>query len=383
MNRFKITDNEDCPCGSGRTYKECCKGKEGIVEPSKKPPEVLIMERMRKAMKECCMHPDQANCKGKIKAAHALQNNKIISLLAGGDRHVYMMNPKKQPLLIPLENGEVVPIVELSRTSANDATTETCFCDVHDNIAFSIIEKGAPDFDEVREDMKFVYAYKAFIFEYYKQWVSMDIFRQNFRNNPAAFLAPDMVAMYRMLQMKMQEFDPIKQHFDAQILAGTYNGVVTCAVRIPLQIKFADYAYIAPNYDMNGKKIKHTKKNIMHRIAVTVFPEETQSWLLVSCLDTEKDIYSDLFEQLKSTSIDRLKFYMNMVLPLYSENMVLSPSLWNTWSEEVQMAYTYYANLYGPDAVRMEMAVGMGLANAARDKSGKVYSQQPKINLFA
>jgi len=382
MNRFKITDNEDCPCGSGKTYKECCKGKEGIVEPSKKPPEVLIMERMRKAMKECCMHPDKANCKGKIKAAHALQNNKIISLLAGDDRHVYMMNPKKQPLLIPLENGEVVPIVELSRTSANDATTETCFCDVHDNIAFSLIEKGAPDFDETREDMKFVYAYKAFIFEYYKQWVSMDIFRHNFKNNPAAFMAPDMVAMYRMQQMKVQEFEPVKQHFDTQILAGTYTGIVTCAVIIPFQIKFADYAYIAPDFDMNGKRIKHTKKSIMHRIAVTVFPEKTQSWLLLSCLEAEKDIYSSLFEQIKNASIEKLKFYINMVLPLYSENMVLSPALWNAWNSEIQMAYTYYANLNGPDAVKMGMTVGMGLSNMAKDKSGKSYDQQPKLNLF-
>lgn len=380
--RFRIADKETCPCGSGQIYKECCKGKEVTIIPSRKPPEVQIMEKMRSAMKKCCMHPDKANCRGRIKAAHALQNNKIISLLAGADRHVYMLDSKKQPLLVPLENGEIFPIVEVSRTSANDATTETCFCDVHDNTAFAVIEKGAPDFDEARDDMKFVYAYKAFIFEYYKQWIAMSIFRQNFKDNPAAFQSPDMVAMYRMLQMKMQEFDPIKQHFDAQILAGTYTGVTTCAIKIPFQIKFADYAYIAPNYDMNGRKIKHTKKGIMHRVAVTVFPEKTQSWLLMSCLDTEKEIYAGLFEQLKSASINKLKFYINMMLPLFSENMVLGSTLWNAWDEETKMAYTYYANLSGPDALRMEMAVGMGLKNASRDKSEKCYNLPPKINLF-
>jgi hypothetical protein len=96
------------------------------------------MEKMRASMKKFCMHPDQEKCKGPIKGAHALQNNKIISLLAGSERHVYMLNTKKQPLLIPLYNGEVVPIVELSRISANEATTETCFCDYHDNIAFDM-----------------------------------------------------------------------------------------------------------------------------------------------------------------------------------------------------------------------------------------------------
>ena len=89
------------------------------VAASKKPTDVQMMEKMRSAMKKCCMHPDQAHCKGKIKEAHALQNNKIISLLAGTDRHVYMINTKKKPLLIPIPDGEVILIVELSKTKNN------------------------------------------------------------------------------------------------------------------------------------------------------------------------------------------------------------------------------------------------------------------------
>ena len=382
LSKFKITDNEPCPCGSGKAYKDCCKGKQVQIKVSKKPPEVQVMEKMRRSIKKCCLHPDQANCKGKIKAAHALQNNKIISLLAGEERHVYMIDAKKQPLLVPLDTGEIVPMVEMSRTSANDATTETCFCDLHDNIAFAVIEKGAPDFDESREDMKFVYAYKAFIFEYYKQKIAFDIFRQNFKDNPNAFLTPDMVGMYRMLQLKMQEFEPVKKHFDSQILANTYDGVTTCAVKLPYQIKFADYAYIAPDYDLNGRKIKHTIRGVMHRVAITIFPEVNQSWLLVSCLKAEESIYKTFFEQLSSATDDKLRFYINMVLPLYSENMVLSPELWNAWDEETQMAYTFYANLHGPEAYTFGMGIGMGLKNASRDKTGKAYLLPPKINLF-
>ncbi len=383
LSKFKLKDSEPCPCGSNKSFQECCKGKEPrIIKPSKKPAEVQIMEKMRASMKKCCVHPDQEKCKGPIKGAHALQNNKIISLLAGSERHVYMLNTKKQPLLIPLDNGEVVPMVELSKESANDATTETCFCDYHDNIAFAVIEKGAPDFDETSEAMKFVYAYKAFIFEYYKQRIAFGIFQSNFRENPMAFQSPEMIGMYRMLQLKMQEFEPVKQHFDLQIIGNTFEGVSTCAIRIPEQIKFAGYAYIAPDYDMHGKGIKHTIKGIMHRIAITIFPEATQSWLLLSCLESEKYIYEKLFYQLETASIDKLKFYINMVLPLYSENMVLSPLLWKAWDEETQMAYTYYANLHGPEAMRMGMGIGFGLKNATRDKSGKVYEQAPKINLF-
>lgn len=382
MKRFRILDKEMCPCGSGTIFRDCCKNKDVPQNESKVPPEVQIMKKMRASMKKCCMHPDKSKCNKKIKAAHALQNNKIINILGGADRHVYMLDAKKQPLLVPLDDGKVVPWVQISKTSVNDATTENCFCDYHDNVAFAIIEKGAPDFDDSREDMKFVYAYKAFIFEYYKQWIALDIFRTNFKNNPKAFMSPDMVAMYRMLQLKQQEFEPIKEHFDSQIMAGTYNGIYTCSIKIPEQILFADYAYIAPNYDMNGRKIKHTKNGIMHRIALTIFPEKTQSWLLMSCLESEREIFENFFEQMQQASYDKLKYYLNLMLPLYSENMVLGNALWNSWCSENQTAYTYYANLNGPDAMIMEKALSFALKNAARSKSADVYSGSTKLNLF-
>lgn len=380
---IKILDKELCPCDSGKRYKDCCKlNLAAAPQATKKPPEVEVMDMMRKSMKRCCMHPDQVNCKGKIKEAHALQNNKIISMLAGSERHVYMIDSKKKPLIIPMEKGNPAVIVQMSKTSANDATTETCFCDLHDNIAFASIEKGAPDFDECNEEMKFIYAYKAFIFEYYKQRTASEIYKESFKKSPLAFKSPTMVGMYRMLQLKMSEFNLVKSHFDKEILAKTHNGIVTCVIKIPEQIKFADYAYIAPDYDLNGKKIKHTVKGVMHRLAITVFPEVTQSYILLSCLETEKKIYEKLFSQLDLASVDKIKFYFSMILPLYSENMVLSPDLWNSWDDEVQMAYTFYANLNGPDAFVYGKCIGMGIRNAAKQKPEFDYSKRGKIDLF-
>ncbi len=340
------------------------------------------MELMRKSMKKICMHPEQAQCKGRIKGAHALQNNKIITLLAGEGRHVYMLDSKKKPLIVPMLNGKSEVIVEVSRTSANDATTETCFCDLHDNTVFAAIEKGAPDFEETNEKMKFIYAYKAFIFEYYKQRMSIDIFRSMFVKQPVAFKAPTMVGFYRMLQLKMKEFEPVKAHFDEQILSKTYGGIETCVIKIPEQIKFAVYSYIALDYDLDGKKIKHTVKGIMHRLAVTVFPEINQSYILLSCLEGEKHIYEMLFHQLKNASIDRIKFYLSTILPLYSENMVLSADLWNAWDDETKMAYTFYANLKGPDFIRFSKVIGMVLRKANRKSTEIDFSKRGKIDLF-
>ena len=57
-----------------------------------------------------------------------------------------------------------------------------------------------------------------------------------------------------------------------------------------------------------------------------------------------------------------------MMLPLYSENMVISPALWNKWDDEMKIAFTFYANLKGETFKRYSIAIGMGLRNAAKSK---------------
>ena len=40
----------------------------------------------------------------------------------------------------------------------------------------------------------------------------------------------------------MEEFEAVKKKFDAEILAGTHNGVSTVVVTIPYKLGFANYA---------------------------------------------------------------------------------------------------------------------------------------------
>jgi len=130
------------------------------------------------------------------------------------------------------------------------------------------------------------------------------------------------------------------------------------------------------------EKDKTYVKGVMHRLAVTVFPETTQSYISLNYLEIERPIYQRVFDQLKNSSTDKIKFYLSMVLPLYSENMVLSPDLWNSWDEEVKTAYIFYANLKAPDAVVISKAISMGLRNVAKSMDSFAYSKRSKIDLF-
>ena len=281
-DQFFIHDDELCPCGSGKMFSNCCKDKpDSGPTNSPKPTEVLLMECMRKSLRKrkLCLHPDQARCQGNIKEAHALQNHKIISLLATRDNHVIMQDHTKQPIVLDVDPLIPIVIIPFSRVSGNKATTQSCFCNLHDTELFKSIEAGAPTFDPNNEEMKFVYAYKAFIFEYAKQLQLMNIFKEAFAERPQVFSTPEMVKEYRIQRMRMEEFEPVKDHFDSEIMLGTHNGIETCVIKIPYQIGLANYAYIAPDFDLNGERIETIDKcGKMHRLAITVLPESNQSY---------------------------------------------------------------------------------------------------------
>lgn len=384
-DQLYIHDEECCPCGSGRHFVNCCKGKQdaGPVV-SKKPPEVLIMERMRRNLQQdkVCLHPDHANCKGQIKEAHALQNHKIISMLASADNHVIMQDPTKQPLVLDQNPTNPILIVPFSRVSGNKATTQNCFCDFHDTKAFKVIEAGAPDFDPTNKEMAFVYAYKAFIFEYAKQRHLMKTIREAFAKRPQLFSLPEQVKAYRVQNLRMNEFERIKTHYDREIMAGTHCGVKTVVIKIPYRISFANYAYVAPDFDLAGNRLDTVdEEGIMHRLAVTVFPETNQSYILLSCLETEERMYRSLFQSISGADLNMILFYFNLILPLFSENIVLSETLWNAQDEKGKLGLTHMANLTGDDQLKLSQVLGMALRKASKQKDFD-YSNRTGFDLF-
>lgn len=380
-----IHDDELCPCGSGKMFSNCCKNKpDSGPTKSPKPTEVLLMERMRKSLRKrrLCLHPDQTRCQGDIKEAHALQNHKIISLLASSDNHVMMQDHTKQPIVFDDDPLNPVVIIPFSKVSGNKATTQSCFCDLHDTELFKPIEAGTPDFDPNNEKMKFVYAYKAFIFEYAKQLHLMCLLKEIFAERPQVFSLPERVKEYRIQCMRMEEFEPVKKHFDSEIMLGTHNGIETCVVKIPYQIGFANYAYIAPDFDLNGERIgtiDDTGK--MHRLAITVLPESSQSYILLSCLCSEEKIYHDFFEQIQVSEISKVLYYFNLLLPLFSENLVISEKLWNSHSEKGQLGLVHMANLVGTHQFNLSQTIGMALRNVAKNKKMD-YLKRGVIDLF-
>lgn len=382
FKNFKIYNNELCPCGSGIIYAECCKNRvDKIITQSKKPPNIQAVEKLRKAKFRCCLHPETEKCAKHIKEAHALQNGKIISQLAE-DGHVYILNTNKAPIIIPIENESPEIMTLIDKVGVNRATTATCFCDYHDDVVFAPIEKGAANFKKDNDEQKFLYAYKAFIFEYYKKLVEHKVFINEIKSKPSMLKSPFFISQYRATSLTLNEMEEVKSFFDKCLINQNYSDLETCVLELPEKINIANYACIAIDFDVNGCKIKHTKKNYINRLFLTIFPEETKSYILMSCLKKDLCIYKSLFEQFNNLNPNKIKYYLDLILPLYSENIVLSPRLWEHWSEEQQLAYTFYANRHSTQFNIYKKMLSMGMHNLRKQENGFEDGNRGKIDLF-
>lgn len=383
FTRFKISDKELCPCGSNLKYLECCKNKKDKTDTNKKTIEVQIGDALRKQLFKCCLHPDKSRCVKHIKEAHALQNNKILSKLKV-DGHVYMIDTKKNPTINPIRKGEIEVIHEIQRVGVKNATTNTCFCDLHDDEVFADIEKGACNFDKNNEKQKFLYAYKAFIFEYYKELVSLKVFQKQVKDKPSILRIPYMVLNFRQIQKKQSEMQQYKLFFDNGLLSNDYSGLVTYIVEIPQLINFANYACIAPEYDLLGNRIKNIdrKKDSMSRIFLTVFPESDKSFILVSHLKSDAKSYTTFGSQLSFIDLNTIKYYFTIMLPLYSENVVLSPRLWDTWDMKTKKSFTFYANRQGNQFNIYKKIMSYAMKNIKRQKLSLEDGKRCLIDLF-
>ena len=114
----------------------------------------------------------------------------------------------------------------------------------------------------------------------------------------------------------------------------------------------------------------------MHRLAITVLPEVNQSYILMSCLDSEEEFYRSFFQSIKTANLEKILFYFNLMLPLFSENVILSEALWNALDEKGQFGLTHMANL-----LKLSQTLGMALRNAAHKKNFD-YSKRMGFDLF-
>jgi hypothetical protein len=355
FNNFYFSKKEPCPCGSGNTYGKCCLGKiEKNINKQQKINDVRKTFTDKKKVINMCLYPGETKCKNKSIDAHALQNNRILSLLSEKD-HVITLNIKKQGITVGNTKKDFDIIQEFELSSVKQTTTYRCFCKKHDNDLFAVIEKAGCDFDKNNSEQRFVYAYKCFIFEYYKELVVINSMQKLFKRYPSFIKQIPIIKAYRDSSLKINEMEYYKKIFDKGVLFKLYDDIKTEVIEINGFIGVANFACISPNFDIHGKRIKNIKNKRMRRIFVTIFPTNNKSYILLSYLGEDIEVYKNLIYQLKTEDIDIIKFYFNYMILLYSENVVIGPKLWDSFSDSEKEKITVLANAKGRQLIKFDI----------------------------
>jgi hypothetical protein len=176
-----------------------------------------------------------------------------------------------------------------------------------------------------------------------------------------------------------------KNYFDKAIKEQDYTGIETTVIEIPYRIQFANYMMVAPPFDIKGRKIKSIDKTTkrMKFVFFTIFPDESKSYILLSALKEDLDTYGQYFEQIKNSPVGLIQYYINLFIPLYSQNLIVSPKLWNSWTELGQSGIQFA--VADPHSAKLLKGVQFYLQNIAKVRKNeeiKIDTTNMPFNFF-
>jgi len=331
---FKIMNNEACPCKSGKRYNNCCKKKPPQKFKTLSQKEALINKIDKKSKIRTCIIDDCDTKAKDVIMAHAIQKNRILKKIAC-DGKVLTPNFEENPTLIDI-NGKLESFHFLEEVDIRKATVYSCFCSKHDNDVFKPIEKEKYSFEILTNEQKFIFAFRTFSFEYYKDLSVIKFYEMMCKEFPEALRKLSFVYKYRNARIKIDELEYYNALFNEKLKKKEYDDLYTHTMKIPYKIGITGYMSVAPPFDLKGKRVKGLigRNKLMKRMFITIFPDSNYSYILFSCLKADLDVYQDYFNSLETSDIKLVLNYLNLFIPIYSENLVMSPALYDSYDEK-------------------------------------------------
>ena len=323
MNK-KIGRNAPCPCGSGKKFKKCCINKINDEDDDEFSNPINLQENYKKLRNTSrikqCLHPDKDECSEKIIGAHSIQNNKILKKISDNGM-VYMPCPKA--------DNPFLPMTEYGR---KEATVFTGFCGYHDKTVFQPIEDNL--FNKSVEQI-FLYTYRCFAVEYHKKQEVVNMQRNIFAKKPSLLYMPKEDNPFGGMHMAISDFGPVKEQFDKALVDCNYDILTSVVWEFNQSINFAGTGFEAMSRDLKGNKIQDllNPQILAEHVFVMVFPEDGKTYCIISWLKDNDDLFSEYYKQLKELNEQQKKNYINNLLPMISENIVINPKSWDLWED--------------------------------------------------
>lgn len=296
----------------------------------------LLKNAENQKMDKFCMYPKKDECKGKIKRAHTIQNNRILNKVSDNGN------------LIVLNEKVNFMFQGVGKKGRGVVSTFFGFCDYHDTSLFESIENYNYD-RSLRQT--FLYTYRTFCWHYYLK-LSDDRKNKYICKNISDLALRDDIEKSDLtigLELGLKDNEKILDLFNQALLSNDYDVIDYYVFEIPYEVKFCCCGMVQLYRDLEGKKINdfnclRDSDIPLKNLYINIFPEDKKSYCIFSWTKADS-IYRDFI-----TQFDKLKFknkinYLNNMLPKETDKIFINPRLWIKFGVDVQNSLLAHCNL--------------------------------------
>ncbi len=321
-----MNGNDTCPCGSKKKYKKCCQLKPDFYD-SKSFPQIAAntLSYLNK-FKINCIYPINSKtlCQDKNTiGSHSLQQNGVLNIISKNN-HVYYPNTNF--------DDYSKTYLKLDKIGIKKVTKFFCLCSNHDTQLFLPIEKKC--YNPNNKEQNFLYCYRAFLFSYFRNYNVYSYYKQLekkynlFSNEFLYHNYSEISNMYHTFKSTLKIFNGIYMRNDFNELeykifsfSQVYYFSCTGIAIFPLTIF--------------GKNMPKNYKSCF----ITAIPNNDKFYIIIGYLKRDKKYNEKFLQDLENLTEEEIKKIFNILIPLCTENIAISPKIIDNWSENARKQF--------------------------------------------
>ena len=273
-----------------------------------------------------CFHHNKTECNKKIKRAHSIQQNRVLSQLEediGGNQMFYSLNSFSSD---KNKKTDLIPV------GKKRASIFTGFWDYHDSKLFSPIENQ--NFKNTEEQL-FLISYRTFahgfhqLIEQNKYYQSNDTLMEHFpewyKNN------------YRKYFKKnLAQAEPYKAIMDKLIKEKNYSGLNYHVREVIPFAPIACSSVLSPLYSYYNKPLYPNKLNSF--LMLNILPDSNKTYIILSNFN-EDTMGRILFDELSGLNDLNLQKAISSLLIYCTTNTFFSAKIWDKFTDEMKKQF--------------------------------------------
>jgi hypothetical protein len=279
----------------------------------------FMADYKRNSSHKKCFYYDKSTCKGKIKKAHSIQKEKILSQLeenVNNNNVVYSFDHFT-------DKNELVPL------GKNSATIFTGFCDYHDSKVFSPIE----NFDlSLSNEQLFLFTYRAFAYSFHQIVEQFNYMRSN--GKVIQMMPKQLILAEQALTSHwLKKYLVYKKILDDLIAHKDYSGLRYHFRVFKPFLPLASSSVLSPTYTY--KNVYLNPREEYSYVVLNVIPDKTRTIVLLANFneDTKGKI---LFDELSTLTDQEFTAAISSLMVYCPANTIISPTLWDKFTQTMR-----------------------------------------------